>query len=160
MTVLGGTVATVTHTLINANDGSISVANGSTRVISYTGLEPITDNLNATDRVFTFTGGAETITLTDAAGANMTIDSTLGESITFANPTNSLTINAGSGDDTITLSSFDAAFNASLSVNGDAATDTINVNAGLALTGTKAIALNAETINVAAVTVKIGRAHV
>ena len=78
----GGTFATVTHTATSASAGSIAITGNST--ISYLGLEPVTDNLSATDRVFTFTGGAETITLTDAAGANMTIDSTLSESITFA----------------------------------------------------------------------------
>lgn len=152
LTVSGGAVTTVTHTLTNANDGSISVVTLGTRVISYTGLEPITDNLAATDRIFTFNGGAETITLADAAGSNITIDSTLSESITFPNPMNSLTINAGSGDDIVNLNSFDAAFNASLSVNGDGATDTINAKASLALTGTNSISLSAESLVIGAVT--------
>jgi hypothetical protein len=127
----GGTFANVTHTATSASAGTIDVTGNSQ--FSYTGLEPVTDNLSATDRVFTFTGGAETITLTDATGANMTIDSTLGESVTFANPTGSLTINAGTGADTVTITSVDAdgPFNAGLTINGDSGNDTVNLNAPL-----------------------------
>ena len=42
----------------------------------------------------------------------MTIDSGLAESVTFANPTAALVINAGTGGDTVTVSSVDAAYNA------------------------------------------------
>jgi hypothetical protein len=121
----GATFTLVTHTFASASDGSVAVTGNG--LISYTGLEPVTDNLSATDRVFDFTGGAETITLADAAGANMIIDSTLGESVTFANPTTSITINAGSGDDTIQINSMDSdgPYAGSLTINGDAATDNI-----------------------------------
>jgi hypothetical protein len=133
LTVTGGTTTSVTHTFTNASDGSITVVGALAGVITYTGLEPVTDNLSAADRIFTFNGGAETITLTDAAGANMTIDSTLGESVTFANPTASLTINAGTGNDTVTITSVDAngPFNASLAINGGTGDDTVNLSAGI-----------------------------
>jgi hypothetical protein len=111
-----GTNANVTHTFTNANDGSVAVTGNG--LISYTGLEPITDNLSATDRVFTYDGGAETISLTDAAGATMTIDSTLGESVTFANPTGSLRINGGSGDDTVNVVSLDGGYVGSFTTPG------------------------------------------
>ncbi len=53
MVVTGGSaVASVTHSFTNANDGTIQVAGSA--LITYTGLEPITDNLSATDRIFTF----------------------------------------------------------------------------------------------------------
>ena len=84
LTITGGTATTVTHSFLNANDGSITLAGTTAGTISYTGLEPITDNLTATNRVFTFGGGTEIITLVDAPGAAMTIDSTLSESVTFA----------------------------------------------------------------------------
>ncbi len=154
LTLTGGsTFTTVTHTFSSENDGTVDVSGNSQ--ISYTGLEPVTDNLDATNRVFTFTGGAETITVTDTGGADgkTKIDSTLGESVTFTNPTASLTINAGSGDDTITISSVDSAFTAALTVNGDAGTDTINSNATLTLgsgSSTGAVSLTAETIAVTA----------
>lgn len=153
LTLTGGTFATITHTLTNATDGTIDITGNAQ--ISYTGLEPVIDNLSATDRVFTFTGGAETITVTDSGGADgkTTIDSTLGESVTFTNPTGSLTINAGTGDDTITISSLDAAFTAALTINGDDGTDTITSNAALTLgsgTSSGAVSMTAETIAVTA----------
>ena len=145
LTLTGGsTFSTVTHTATNASDGTVSVTGNST--ITYTGLEPVTDNLSATDRVFTFTGGAETITLTDATGANMTIDSTLSESITFANPTGSLTINAGTGDDTVTVTSVDAAYNVDLTINGDAGVDTVNLNADITFAANEFLAVNADSV--------------
>lgn len=151
LTLTSGTFSTVTHTLTNATDGTIDITDNAS--ISYTGLEPVIDNLSATDRVFTFTGGAETITVTDSGGADgkTTIDSTLGESVTFTNPSGSLTINAGTGDDTITITSVDSAYTAALTINGADGTDTINSNTVLTLgsgTSTGAVSLTAETIAV------------
>ena len=143
----GGTFASVAHNFTNANDGSISVTGNST--INYTGLEPITDNLSATDRVFTFSNGNDAITLVDVTGANMTIDSNLAESVTFANPTNSLTINAGDGTDTVAINSVDGAFAATFNVNGDGGTDAISLAASLSL-GSGNLSFNAETINLGA----------
>jgi filamentous hemagglutinin family protein len=101
---------TITHAFTNANDGTVSV-DGST--ITYTGLEPITDNLDAINRIFAFNGGVETITLADDATAGdgiSTVDSTLGELVTFVNPTTSLTLDAsaGTGGDIINLTSIDS----------------------------------------------------
>jgi hypothetical protein len=123
-----GLFETILHTLVNASDGSIlldpqGVGGASASVITYTGLEPIDDNLDADHRVFSFTGDTETITLSDAVGATgmSLIDSTLGESVTFANPTVSLTIDttAGIGADSIYVEGLDAAFNADLFILAD-----------------------------------------
>jgi autotransporter-associated beta strand protein len=125
-----GTATTVTHTFTSASAGSVNIDG---TAISYTGLEPVTDNVSATNRVFTFTGGAETITVTDGTAADgMTmIDSTLGESVSFTNPTGSLTINAGTGDDTVTVTSVDAGYTVDLTINGDAGSDTVNLNGSI-----------------------------
>jgi hypothetical protein len=56
------------------------------------------------------TGGDETITLsdiTDVSGLEMRIDSTASESVDFALPTNSLTINAWHGIDTVQVTTVD-----------------------------------------------------
>jgi hypothetical protein len=116
-----GLFQTITHTLVNASDGSILLdpdgdGGASASVITYTGLEPIVDDLDVAHRVFSFTGGSETITLSDVGGPNgmSLIHSTLGESVAFANPTASLTVDttAGSGADTIHVEGLDAAFDA------------------------------------------------
>src|SRR5690606_7270523 len=52
LVVTGASAGVVTHTFVNASDGNIEI--DGQRTISYTGLEPITDNLDAADRVFTF----------------------------------------------------------------------------------------------------------
>ncbi len=129
----GGTAATVTHTFANASDGAVAVDfnGGVESTITYTGLEPILDNLNAAVRVFTFLGGAETITLSDDGTANdnmSLIDSTLGESVTFPNPTAALTINAGSGIDTVNVDGIDGqSVIPNLTINGNAEGDTIDL---------------------------------
>ena len=67
----GATVITsVVHTFTNASDGTVTVTDNAaaTNVITYTGLEPIADNINAANRTFTFNGGGETISLTDSGG--------------------------------------------------------------------------------------------
>ena len=141
-----GTVTTVTHTFTSANDGTVDI-DGS--VVTYTGLEPISDTLTATNRIFTFNGGAETITLSDdgsSGNGSSKIDSPLSEVVIFANPTASLTVNAGAGDDTVDVSRLDSAFSASLSVNGDAGADTFNlVNA---LPTLASLMVDAEAINI------------
>ena len=152
--LVGGTLESVTHTFENANDGRIDLVGvGIEESVVYTGLEPIVDNLAATNRLFTFNGGAETITISDAAAVGeTTIDSTLGESVTFANPTSSLTISAGTGDDRVTIASVDAAYRAALIIDGGAGTDAIELNASLTLgsgDSIGSISFIAETIHLA-----------
>ncbi|QDT41650.1 hypothetical protein Pan241w_17130 [Gimesia alba] len=122
-----GSLTSVEHVLVDASSGNIIINGAATPIISYTGLEPITDNLDVADRVFTFTGAAETITLSDDGDLNdgeSFIDSSLAESITFVNATNSLTINTelggGSGIDTLNVEGLDEQFNANLTINAGA----------------------------------------
>ncbi|MEQ1828041.1 MAG: FG-GAP-like repeat-containing protein, partial [Pirellula sp.] len=140
LTLIGGaTFANVSHTFTNASTGTVDVIGNSQ--ISYTGLEPVFDNLSATDRVFTFNGGAETISVTDgiATDGKTNIDSTLSESVYFTNPTGSLTINAGSGNDVVTVTSVDAGYNASLTISGDAGNDTVNLNGDITFASNKSL---------------------
>jgi hypothetical protein len=97
----GGPFTTVTHTFTNATDGSITV-DGS--VLQYTQLSPITDNLIPANRVFTFTGAADVIVVANAGAANDSvsqISSGASETVAFTNPTASLTINTGAGNDSL-----------------------------------------------------------
>ena len=130
-----GSFTTITHTFANANDGRVEMVVGPlTETIVYTGLEPIDDNLLADNRIFVFSDGSETITLTDAPNAGeMTIDSTLGESVTFVNPGSLMTILAGGGDDVIEIHSVDADYRASLTIDGGAGNDSVLLGAALLL---------------------------
>ena len=137
---------TVTHTFINATDGSINLDGA---ITSYSDLESVTDNLSATNRVFVFEGGNETIELTDIGGIddNSFISSTQGQSITFANPVELLTLNTGSGDDTIQLNTLDGNWDADITINGDAATDTVDVISPVTAGNTRTISISVESIN-------------
>jgi len=144
------TFDTVTHNFTNAHDGTVALdpdgpGPASATLITYTGLAPITDSLVAANRTFNFTGGAETITMSDdpgAAAGMSRIDSTLSESVDFANPTSTLTVNAsaGIGPDVVNIQALDPAFNANTTVNASSGGDHITV---ATTTGTT----NAWTIN-------------
>lgn len=123
----GGPFTQVTHNLLGSSSGNVAVTGNGT--VHYTGLEPITDALAAINRTFAFAGGSETVTLTDASGANMLIDSPLSEAVTFANPSGMLTIDAGTGNDFVTITSIDGAFAGSLTINGGTGDDTVNLDA-------------------------------
>ncbi|MDF1811624.1 MAG: PEP_CTERM-anchored TLD domain-containing protein [Verrucomicrobiales bacterium] len=121
LVLTGGTFTDATFNFDNANDGNINLDG---LLVNYTGLEPITSTSAAENVTLTFNGGDETIDVTDN-GATITVDSTAGESLTFAEPAGSLTIDAGTGTDVI---NFPNAFSmaADLIVTGE----TINLDGG------------------------------
>ncbi len=138
----------ITHTFNSAHDGSVDIDG---TLISYTGLEPIEDTLLAVNRLFTFTGGGETVTLSDDGSSNNSyslISSTLGEVVTFFNPVGSLTINLTNGLDMLNVEGLDPqkqsgpAFSGDLTINGDGGdtvnftTATVNLGSGNAHIGT------------------------
>ena len=144
-----GDVDSVDYTFVNDNDGSIIIDG---RRLEYTGLEPVTDNLSASTRSFTFTGAAETVVISDpTAGDGLTrINSTLGESVDFNVPTTSLTVITNGGD-TVNINAFDSTFNTPLiSLQGTTSTNNYNLGASniipdataLSLTGNVAFSLN------------------
>ena len=145
----GGTFDNVTHNFTNKNDGSVSVSGNG--LISYTGLEPIIDNLNVNDRVFNYTGGAETITLNAGGSLDNQIVSTLGESVDFNNPNTSLTINTevggGSGADVVNIEGVSVGFDADLAVNGGS-DDDINFQTNPTNIGNGSFDVNGQTVSV------------
>jgi len=142
MTLSGGTFNTIRHFFTNATDGraefdgdNVDNAGTAESRVNYTGLDPITDTMTATNRVFTFADGADTITLgdDDTAGNNRLRISTnngTSETVDFTTPTATLVVNldsGGIGADTITLGAFDSAssISTSITINGGSGTDTI-----------------------------------
>lgn len=156
LVVNGTSFETGVFSFTNSNDGTVDLTG--TGLISYIGLEPITVTATIADVICTFAAVGETITLSDYPDPNwMQVSSTAGETVKFLNPTNSLTINAGGGNDTVVITSVDAAFNASLIINGDGGNDTINLNAYITFAAGKNLDVNltndatagdADTINV------------
>ena len=129
---------TYTNEVFNAYDSSSGLIQLDGKQISYSGLEPITDNTSATDRIFTFGSSNDNITLGYAAGTGTTISSGSSESVTFSSPSNSLTIDGGGGTNNVTFDSIDPSFaakliieNANLSYNLPSGTDLSIMNSVL-----------------------------
>jgi streptogramin lyase len=127
-------ITDVTHRTQNAHDGTIDI-DGS--MITYTGLEPVDLLLFHVNLTLPFAGGSETIALNAAGVAEGTdgngvsfIDSDLGESTTFRHPTTTLTINAGTGNDTVVIGELDTggSYPTTFIVNGDTGADDITLD--------------------------------
>ena len=138
--VLQGPATTLLYSFINNNDGSINIDG---RILSYTGLEPIADNMVVANRSFSFSGAAETITLADSGGVDgkTSIDSSLGEVVVFNNPTASLTIITNGGD-LVNLDSVDPAFAAAVTLDGTGALNTYEWNTAAILPTTTNLTVN------------------
>ncbi|MBA4019281.1 MAG: hypothetical protein C0483_19115 [Pirellula sp.] len=120
----GGTVTTVTQTYANLTDGNTAI---DADLVNYTGLESITDDLTATNRNFVYLATNNAINLGDdvsAAGRSQIVGDH-GATTRFQNPTSALSLDAGPGDDVITLARLDTAFSASVTIRGGAGNDDI-----------------------------------
>jgi Ca2+-binding RTX toxin-like protein/cyclophilin family peptidyl-prolyl cis-trans isomerase len=100
----GGTIEEMIYSFVNANDGSVNL---DARLLAYTGLEPIVDNLSVTDRIFAFSSADDVITVSDdgnpANGLSRISSSGTSETVDFSTPLGSLTIFGGAGNDTINV---------------------------------------------------------
>jgi Ca2+-binding RTX toxin-like protein len=129
----GAAVTAVTHIFDSASSGSTIFDDADDTTIFYTGLEPISDNVAAVDRIFTFAASNDVITLGDDSNASdntsriSSVSSS--ETVDFTNPTGSITINAGVGNDAITVNSLDSLFAGSVIVNTGAGDDSVDASA-------------------------------
>ncbi|MCI0704315.1 MAG: VCBS repeat-containing protein [Planctomycetia bacterium] len=126
-----GSAAVISHTFTSASDGTIQI---DAQQISYLGVASITDNLNAANRLFTFSDVADAVTLADDTGLVVGVSqisaTSTSPTVTFANPTSALLVNAddiGAENDTITLSALEAAFAANIVLRGGDGNDTFNL---------------------------------
>ena len=146
LTITAGTVTDIDFNYTNLNDGTIEYDN--TTVLTYTGLEPITSTINATNVTLNYSTATETITVTDSAG-DTNVNSTAGETTTFTNPSGTLTINAGdTGDDTVDIDSLPASYPANIVIDGEGptGTDTVNINGTVTLGAGESLTVTADTI--------------
>ncbi|MEZ6061767.1 MAG: CHRD domain-containing protein [Planctomycetaceae bacterium] len=139
LTVLGTfTTQTISYTTTSAdgNNGSIDVDGA---MITFTGLEPVTAGDSADTILNLPADAANNAVLQDStnAGEIELIDNgTTIEDTIIPNPTNSLTINLGNQGDALAVNALDAAWVASLIINGGtAATDDVQLT-GVALVST------------------------
>ena len=133
---VGATFTTHTYDYTNANDGTITLNDGTDdTTINFTGLEPITNDGTATDIIFNLPATNDDASLEDAGTSSdgmmsLVSNNTTFEATTFVVPTASLTINAGDGDDTVSFTSADDSLVPNDSSNMNSQTVIINGDAG------------------------------
>ncbi|MDA1016333.1 MAG: autotransporter-associated beta strand repeat-containing protein, partial [Planctomycetota bacterium] len=128
----GGTFTTATFTYTNASSGAVAITGNS--LISYSGLEPISSLINAQNVVLQFNTTSDTISLADSGTAGRTrVTSDNGETTTFKNPTTQLTLNAGLGNDAISVTGLGSGFNANLTIDGEGGSDTVSFSGAINL---------------------------
>ncbi len=130
VSVTGTTAVSVFHSVTGESSGFITV-NGAT-LFGYSGTESVVDELAATDRGFQFDSTADNIVLSDdGIAANGKSKLTFGaKEFVFTNPTGSLSILGGGGDDTINGAGLDSSFSADANVflQGEAGHDSIDTS--------------------------------
>ena len=153
--LLGGVVDTLGFRYLDVKSGDGFggyVDYHGSRVITFTGLEPLTNTGTATDIVFQLpspVGGNSDVLLSNDGTAGMSaISGSTFEVTRFANPTGSLTINMGAEGDTMSVQGLDAAFNANLTINQGAKPDTVTFQTTATDIDTGAYDITADTINV------------
>ncbi|WP_428673984.1 LEPR-XLL domain-containing protein, partial [Roseibium sp.] len=154
----GGIYDTVTYEATGPDSGTIDLDG---RLLTYAGLEPITDTAVVANRVISLDAPGIDLTPDDIAelrnnptAGMLTLASLNGsfEDIHFAVPTDSLTINLGLGNDTLTVKSLDPAFTGNLTINdatpgSGVGTDAVIFAGNINLSG-GALSVSAETITV------------
>ena len=124
--VLGGSTAGDFAATITGPQSGTLTRGGAT--IAYSGFEPITVAAGCTFCVLTVTGNdANTINVrTHTDGTSIMVEVSGGETHVFSNVASmtGLTINAGAGNDQITVNALPAAFAGDLTINGQADLDT------------------------------------
>ena len=131
LTLTGGTVGSLVYTATGPDSGTVSVDG---ELITYAGLEPITDDLVVASREFVFGGGPDIINV--AVGDTRTlVTSPSSESVDFTNPGGSVTIRSGDGDDTIVVTG-NPAYGLLIDAGGGNNTVESSVPVGAIVTGT------------------------
>jgi autotransporter-associated beta strand protein len=147
----GGSTTTVTHTFTNSSAGQIQLAGNISGNIFYAGLEPVTDNINAQNRIFQLNNTAQTLQLNNnsaPSGNQLLIDSDQSESVLFLNPTVSLAIYGGAAADIFNIESLNSQLNAHVTIDGNGGNDSANlaVTAALILAASRNLTVTAENI--------------
>jgi Domain of unknown function DUF11/Secretion system C-terminal sorting domain len=112
----------------SGEDGTFQFLPGSVD-LDYCGLAPVIDLSALANKTFLATVAAETITVVQDPGAptRTLIDAATFESVSFVNPTVSLTIEALAGDDTIQITGFGSGVTTpTVTVNGGAGNDIVD----------------------------------
>lgn len=129
--------ATNEYTFTNASDGDVAFLDGGSRVgtVTYTGLEPISNDGDATSIIFNLPDTANPdVALSDAGtptDGDVQLTGSTFEDVTFSvSAATSITINGGTDADDIDINGLDSAFTRTdaLFLNGNAGADTFDID--------------------------------
>ena len=142
LSLQGRPVNSITHSFTNFSDGSVLIADASNTSVFYAGLEPIFDFIVATNRFFEFGPTSDVITLDDEGtpgnGIMRLSSVSSSETVHFIDARDTVIIDAGGGDDSVTILGIDSGFTATIDIRGGTGNDTLNGDAatrGLRLNG-------------------------
>jgi hypothetical protein len=126
---VNGTVIDVTHDFAGGGAGTVTLdadgaAGNPATVVTYSQLQPVSDQLTTTNRTFNFSAANDAVTLQDDGtagdGVSQLVSPTNFSGFSFNGPTGSLTINLGDGRDALTVAGLDsAAIQAVTAIGGD-----------------------------------------
>lgn len=129
----GSSATTATYNFTSASGGDVQLASGTTTTVAYSQTEFLSDTVGANSRVFGFGTTADSITLQDDGVASNSLSRMTSvassPSVTFSNPSTALSLNSGTGNDTITVGILDAVFAGAVSVLAGDGNDQINATA-------------------------------
>ena len=152
--VLGeGSEASVIYMASGPDSGDIQWGES---LIAYIGLEPITDNSNAAARIFMGTPEDDVILLTSGPSTGiLTLQSETStfESITFPNPTVSLSIEGGGGNDVFIIENLDPSLTITITLDGGMGSNEVIVSRDrdITLTNSTLQILGERTLNLIAI---------
>lgn len=131
LTSVGSSFPTQTYDYTNANDGTITLNDGTTDfAINFLGLEPISNDGSATNIVFNLPVGdnGDVVLQNSVSGivGSMELSGSTFENTTFSGlNVASLTINGNTGNDSITVASTDPVFSGTITLDGQGGDDTL-----------------------------------
>jgi hypothetical protein len=131
LTLTNGIVESLIYTVFDPSSGLVSVDG---QVIAYSGLEPIVDNLVVANRQFVFGSGPDAI-MVSVGDTRTQVTSPSSESVDFVNPSGTVSILGGDGDDTIVVAG-NPAYELLIDAGGGNNTVTSDAPIGALVTGT------------------------
>gem|GEM_PF-849238 len=121
-----GNASSVSYSGLTGANGSIDIDG---EVVSFVNVPTIVDQLASPTRSVQFGDNNDDATFGDDLDAGLSRVTVGATSIAFRNPSSTLRITGGGGDDRLVLTPLDAAFHATLSIDGQVGNDTLDASA-------------------------------
>ncbi|SFJ26696.1 FG-GAP-like repeat-containing protein [Planctomicrobium piriforme] len=150
ITLQNGSVTSVTHTLVQGGNSTITVVeNASSATITYGQQPRVNDLLTAGSRSIVMTAQGQTATLADSTISNRTrLTTSHGRQIDFRNPSTALSLTGGTAADQFVVQSLGSGFVAALNLDTGSGADSISVASSL--TGLASLSFKAAAIQISA----------